>query len=130
MIDPKAVKFKQFKRLLPTILELCETYTYQGVVDILKEKHDFEIEVGTFRTYMARYKNERKDGNKKPITKINHDLEVKSNFDLSEKTKEMVETHSQDDLTDRLQNDVVKKDRVGIVKEALSILNDNPLNHI
>lgn len=54
----KQTKSARFRALYPTIAELLEQYTYDGVREILKDEYDLNLTDGTFRSYIVRYKNE------------------------------------------------------------------------
>lgn len=75
----KKTKAAKFRELLPEILKLLESYTYEGVVDILKTDHDLILTMSTFKSYLARYKDKSKSHNHnvKTQTKVN-DIDNKS----------------------------------------------------
>lgn len=60
MIQTKASKFRG---LLPVIEELLISYTYEGVIYLLEEKHDFKISKDTFSLYLHRERAKAKTGN-------------------------------------------------------------------
>ena len=43
------------------IENLLDTYTHEGVVEILAESHDLELSVSTLRSYLYRYKKQSKE---------------------------------------------------------------------
>lgn len=69
----KKTKAAKFRELLPQILELLESYTYEGVIDILENDHDLTLTMSTFKSYLARYKDKSKSHNHsiKTQTKVN-----------------------------------------------------------
>ena len=40
---------------------MLDTYTHEGVVEILAESHDLELSVSTLRSYLYRYKKQSKE---------------------------------------------------------------------
>ena len=49
-------KFSKFRSLYAVIEGLLDTYTHEGVVEILAESHDLDLSVSTLRSYLYRYK--------------------------------------------------------------------------
>lgn len=56
----KRTKFSKFRSLYEVIENLLDTYTHEGVVEILAENHDLELSVSTLRSYLYRYKKQSK----------------------------------------------------------------------
>lgn len=54
----KRTKLSKFRSLYNVIDNLLETYTHEGVVEILAESHDLELSVSTLRSYLYRYKKQ------------------------------------------------------------------------
>ena len=52
----KRTKFSKFRSLYEVIEGLLDTYTHEGVVEILAESHDLDLSVSTLRSYLYRYK--------------------------------------------------------------------------
>nr|WP_181718419.1 hypothetical protein [Psychrobacter sp.]QJS05114.1 putative aminotransferase AlaT [Psychrobacter sp.] len=57
----KRTKFSKFRSLYDVIEILLDTYTHEGVVEILAESHDLELSVSTLRSYLYRYKKQSKE---------------------------------------------------------------------
>ncbi|WP_201604259.1 hypothetical protein [Psychrobacter submarinus] len=57
----KRTKFSKFRSLYDVIESLLDTYTHEGVVEILAESHDLELSVSTLRSYLYRYKKQSKE---------------------------------------------------------------------
>lgn len=57
----KRTKFSKFRSLYGVIENLLDTYTHEGVVEILAESHDLELSVSTLRSYLYRYKKQSKE---------------------------------------------------------------------
>lgn len=57
----KRTKFSKFRSLYEVIESLLDTYTHEGVVEILAESHDLELSVSTLRSYLYRYKKQSKE---------------------------------------------------------------------
>lgn len=57
----KRTKFSKFRSLYDVIENLLDTYTHEGVVEILAESHDLELSVSTLRSYLYRYKKQSKE---------------------------------------------------------------------
>ena len=75
----KRTKFSKFRSLYEVIESLLDTYTHEGVVEILAESHDLELSVSTLRSYLYRYKKQSKELS--VATDIaNSGLEVKHDF--------------------------------------------------
>ena len=53
-------KFSKFRSLYAVIEGLLDTYTHEGVVEILAESHDLVLSVSTLRSYLYRYKKQLK----------------------------------------------------------------------
>ena len=56
----KRTKFSKFRDLYEVIEELAVSYTYEGVVEILAERHDLVLTTGTLTNYLYRYRKESK----------------------------------------------------------------------
>ena len=56
----KRTKFSRFRDLYEVIEELAFSYTYEGVVEILAERHDLVLTTGTLTNYLYRYRKESK----------------------------------------------------------------------
>lgn len=56
----KRTKFSKFRSLYEVIEGLLDTYTHEGVVEILAESHDLVLSVSTLRSYLYRYKKQLK----------------------------------------------------------------------
>lgn len=75
----KRTKFSKFRSLYEVIESLLDTYTHEGVVEILAESHDLELSVSTLRSYLYRYKKQLKElsvATDNPSTKT----DIKYNF--------------------------------------------------
>ncbi|HEY7865735.1 MAG TPA: hypothetical protein VIC51_07000 [Psychromonas sp.] len=59
----RQTKASKFRGLLPAIEELLISYTYEGVIYLLEEKHDFKISKDTFSLYLHRERAKAKTGN-------------------------------------------------------------------
>ena len=57
----KRTKFSKFRSLYDVIEILLDTYTHEGVVEILAESHDLELSGSTLRSYLYRYKKQSKE---------------------------------------------------------------------
>ncbi|WP_025651585.1 MULTISPECIES: hypothetical protein [unclassified Psychrobacter] len=57
----KRTKFSKFRDLYEVIEELAISYTYEGVVEILAERHDLILTTGTLTNYLYRYRKESKE---------------------------------------------------------------------
>lgn len=76
----KRTKFSRFRDLYEVIEELAVSYTYEGVVEILAERHDLVLTTGTLTNYLYRY---RKESNELSVATDNSssDIEVKPEED-------------------------------------------------
>ena len=54
----KRTKFSKFRSLYEVIENFLDTYTHEGVVEILAESHDLALSVSTLRSYLYRYKKQ------------------------------------------------------------------------
>ncbi|MBE8610616.1 hypothetical protein EI172_13140 [Psychrobacter sp. FME2] len=75
----KRTKFSKFRSLYEVIEGLLDTYTHEGVVEILAESHDLELSVSTLRSYLYRYKKQSKElsvatANPSTKTDIKHNI--------------------------------------------------------
>ena len=82
----KRTKFSKFRDLYEVIEELAVSYTYEGVVEILAERHDLILTTGTLTNYLYRYRKESKElsvatdnSNGKPEVKKQTFIELKDN---------------------------------------------------
>lgn len=75
----KRTKFSKFRSLYEVIESLLDTYTHEGVVEILAESHDLELSVSTLRSYLYRYKKQSKELSV-ATDNSNSALEVKHDF--------------------------------------------------
>lgn len=57
----KRTKFSKFRELYEVIEDLAVSYTYEGVVEILAERHDLILTTGTLTNYLYRYRKESKE---------------------------------------------------------------------
>ena len=57
----KRTEFSKFRDLYEVIEELAVSYTYEGVVEILAERHDLILTTGTLTNYLYRYRKESKE---------------------------------------------------------------------
>ncbi len=57
----KQTKMAKLRILLPTIEDLLTQYTYEGVIEVLKENYDLELNHKTFRNYIYRLRKELAD---------------------------------------------------------------------
>lgn len=57
----KRTKFSKFRELYNVIEDLADIYTYEGVVEILAERHDLILTTGTLTNYLYRYRKESKE---------------------------------------------------------------------
>lgn len=69
----KRTKFSKFRDLYEVIEELAVSYTYEGVVEILAERHDLILTTGTLTNYLYRY---RKESNKLSVATDNSSSKV------------------------------------------------------
>lgn len=75
----KRTKFSKFRSLYEVIESLLDTYTHEGVVEILAENYDLELSVSTLRSYLYRYKKQSKElsvatDNSNSALEVKHDL--------------------------------------------------------
>ena len=107
----KRTKFSKFRSLYEVIESLLDTYTHEGVVEILAENHDLELSVSTLRSYLYRYKKQSK---KLSVATDNGNsgLEVKHDFTeqnlISSQGNESIQennTNSDDDSESDNQDD-------------------------
>ncbi|MGP5042358.1 hypothetical protein ACTXGZ_12580 [Psychrobacter celer] len=72
----KRTKFSKFRELYNVIEDLADTYTYEGVVEILAEYHDLKLTTGTLTNYLYRHRKElsvaTNDSNS--MARVNHDI--------------------------------------------------------
>ena len=59
----RQTKASKFRGLLPVIEELLISYTYEGVIYLLEEPHDFKRSKDTFSLYLHRERAKAKTGN-------------------------------------------------------------------
>ena len=75
----KRTKFSKFRSLYEVIESLLDTYTHEGVVEILAENYDLELSVSTLRSYLYRYKKQSKELSV-ATDNSNSEVEIKHNF--------------------------------------------------
>ena len=75
----KRTKFSKFRSLYDVIENLLDTYTHEGVVEILAESHDLELSVSTLRSYLYRYKKQSKELSVATDNSINK-VKIKNNI--------------------------------------------------
>jgi hypothetical protein len=51
----KKTKAAKFRELRSVILKLLNSYTQEGVIEILKKEHDLDLTLNTFNSYLSRY---------------------------------------------------------------------------
>lgn len=83
----KRTKFSRFRSLYDVIENLLDTYTHEGVVEILAESHDLELSVSTLRSYLYRYKKQSKElsvatDNSSSKVEIKRQASVQTSVDL------------------------------------------------
>ena len=83
----KRTKFSKFRSLYEVIENLLDTYTHEGVVEILAESHDLELSVSTLRSYLYRYKKQSKElsvatDNSSSKVEIKRQASVQTSVDL------------------------------------------------
>lgn len=107
----KRTKFSKFRSLYEVIESLLDTYTHEGVVEILAESHDLELSVSTLRSYLYRYKKQSKELSV-ATDNSNSRLEVKHDFTeqdlISSQGNESIQendTNSDDDSESDNQDD-------------------------
>lgn len=54
-------KAQKFRQLLPEIEQLLDEYLQEAVVEILREKHDLDINLNTFKNYLHRYRSTKEN---------------------------------------------------------------------
>ena len=79
----KRTKFSKFRDLYEVIEELAVSYTYEGVVEILAERHDLILTTGTLTNYLYRY---RKESNKSSVSTDNSNGKVEIKHEAAEQT--------------------------------------------
>lgn len=89
----KRTKFSKFRDLYEVIEELAVSYTYEGVVEILAERHDLVLTTGTLTNYLYRYRKESKDLSVATV-KSSSNVEVKP----EEKEQIFVDLYSSDPI--------------------------------
>ena len=107
----KRTKFSKFRSLYEVIESLLDTYTHEGVIEILAESHDLELSVSTLRSYLYRYKKQSKELSV-ATDNSNSGLEVKHDFTeqnlISSQGNESIQendTNSDDDSESDNQDD-------------------------
>lgn len=95
----KRTKFSKFRSLYEVIEKLLNTYTHEGVVEILAESHDLELSVSTLRSYLYRYKKQSKELSV-ATDNSNSGLEVKHNIDEQNLTNSQGGESTQENNTD------------------------------
>ena len=103
----KRTKFSKFRDLYEVIEELAVSYTYEGVVEILAERHDLILTTGTLTNYLYRYRKESKElsvatDNSSGKVEIKHEADKKTFVDL--KGGELIQ-ESDTDLDDDSESD-------------------------
>lgn len=83
----KRTKFSKFRSLYDVIENLLDTYTHEGVIEILAESHNLELSVSTLRSYLYRYKKQSKElsvatDNSSGKVEIKRQASVQSSIDL------------------------------------------------
>lgn len=107
----KRTKFSKFRSLYEVIESLLDTYTHEGVVEILAENYDLELSVSTLRSYLYRYKKQSKElavatDNSNSGLEVKHDF-TKQNL-ISLQGNESIQendTNSDDDSESDKQDD-------------------------
>ena len=107
----KRTKFSKFRSLYEVIESLLDTYTHEGVIEILAESHDLELSVSTLRSYLYRYKKQSKElsvatDNANSGLEVKHDL-TEQNLINSQGNESIQEndTNSDDDSESDNQDD-------------------------
>lgn len=107
----KRTKFSKFRSLYEVIENLLDTYTHEGVVEILAESHDLELSVSTLRSYLYRYKKQSKELSV-ATDNSNSEVEIKHGFTeqnlISSQGNESIQendTNSDDDSESDNQDD-------------------------
>lgn len=57
----KRTKISKFRELYPVIEDLLTTYTQEGVVEILAERHDLILTTGTLTSYLYQHRKQLKE---------------------------------------------------------------------
>ncbi|WP_362815924.1 hypothetical protein [Streptosporangium sp. NPDC023615] len=57
----KRTKISKFRELYPVIEDLLTTYTQEGVVEILAERHDLTLTTGTLTSYLYQHRKKLKE---------------------------------------------------------------------
>lgn len=107
----KRTKFSKFRSLYEVIESLLDTYTHEGVVEILAENYDLELSVSTLRSYLYRYKKQSKElavatDNSNSGLEVKHDFTEQNLISLqgNESIQEN-DTNSDDDSESDKQDD-------------------------
>ena len=107
----KRTKFSKFRSLYEVIESLLDTYTHEGVIEILAESHDLELSVSTLRSYLYRYKKQSKElsvatDNSSSGLEVKHDF-TEQNLIISQGNESIQEndTNSDDDSESDNQDD-------------------------
>jgi hypothetical protein len=79
----KRTKFSKFRDLYEVIEELAVSYTYEGVVEILAERHDLILTTGTLTNYLYRY---RKGSKKSSVSTDNSNGKIEIKHEAVEQT--------------------------------------------
>jgi len=101
----KRTKFSKFRSLYDVIENLLDTYTHEGVVEILAESYDLELSVSTLRSYLYRYKKQSKElsvatDNSNSALEVRHDT-PEQNLPNSQDGESIQEDVDSDDDLDR-----------------------------
>lgn len=96
-VKKQQTKAQKFRQLLPEIEQLLDEYLQDAVVDILREKHDLDISLNTFKNYLHRYRSTKDNAKvdekeQQPIPNQNHEISLTS-----------------DEADDEISPDVLKK---------------------
>ncbi|GAF62881.1 hypothetical protein JCM18903_2989 [Psychrobacter sp. JCM 18903] len=90
---------------------MLDTYTHEGVIEILAESHDLELSVSTLRSYLYRYKKQSKElsvatDNSNSGLEVKHDF-TEQNLIISQGNESIQEndTNSDDDSESDNQDD-------------------------
>lgn len=107
----KRTKLSKFRSLYEVIESLLDTYTHEGVIEILAESHDLELSVSTLRSYLYRYKKQSKElsvatDNSNSGLEVKHDF-TEQNLIISQGNESIQEndTNSDDDSESDNQDD-------------------------
>ncbi|PKG85510.1 hypothetical protein CXF58_06565 (plasmid) [Psychrobacter sp. Sarcosine-02u-2] len=131
----KRTKFSKFRSLYEVIEGLLDTYTHEGVVEILAKSHDLELSVSTLRSYLYRYKKQSKELSV-ATDNANSGLEVKHDFTeqnlISSQGNESIQendTNSDDSKSDNQDDEEIDYDalleemkRKAVIKSNRSLL--------